>query len=224
MASILETVEFDPATFRKELDEYERLLTSKSNLSERDVIIPFFKEKKNLTAYIASLFLRIPVATEICYEFDIGGNFRADILLGSKADGNFCVVEFEQGQEGALFKKQHRKHPEWSSQFEHAFSQIVDWYYALGDSANTKEFRATFGQKEIKFASLIVMGRDTELDDSKRNRLDWRTNNVQIGPNKVTCMTFDQLHYELKRKYELYVAAAAVEIASTAPGLPPAAI
>lgn len=221
MASILEPVQFSPATFRKELGEFERLLQSKSNLSESDEIIPFFKARKHLTAYIGTLYLNIAVATEVCYEFDIGGNFRADILLGSKSDGKFCIVEFEPGQEGALFKKQPRKNPEWSSRFEHAFSQIVDWFYALADGANSREFRATFGDKEITFASLLVMGRDTELDDSKRRRLTWRTNKVLIDSNTVTCITFDQLHHDLERKYEFYAAAATVETTSTAPGLPP---
>jgi hypothetical protein len=221
MASILESVQFSPATFRRELDAFTRLLKSKSNLSERDEIIPFFKARKHLTAYIGTLYLNIAVATEVCYEFDIGGNFRADILLGSKADGKFCVVEFEPGQEGALFKKQRRKNPEWSSRFEHAFSQIVDWFYALADGASSREFRDTFGDEEITFASLLVMGRDAELDDSKRRRLTWRTNKVLIDSNTVTCITFDQLHDDLKRKYEFYAAAAAVETTSTELGLPP---
>jgi hypothetical protein len=221
MGSILEPVVFAPAIFRKELKAFKRLLTSSSNLSERDEIIPFFKDRKHLTAYIGTLYLNIAVATEVCYEFDIGGNFRADLLLGSKADGKFCIVEFEPGQEGALFKKQPRKNPEWSSRLEHAFSQIVDWFYALADGANSRDFRATFGDKEITFASLLVMGRETELDDSKRRRLTWRTNKVLIDSNTVNCITFDQLHDDLKRKYEFYAVAAEVETTSTAPGLPP---
>jgi hypothetical protein len=221
MASVLEPVVFAPATFRKELTDFDRLLQGNSDLSERDEIIPFFKARKHLTAYIGALYLNIAVATEVCYEFDIGGSFRADILLGSKADGRFSIVEFEPGQEGALFKKQPRKYPEWSSRFEHAFSQIVDWFCGLADGANTNDFRDTFGDKEIKFASLLVMGREAELDDSKRRRLAWRTNKVLIDSNTVTCITFDQLHDELKRKYEFYAAAAEVETASTTPGLPP---
>lgn len=221
MASILEPVLFSPTIFRKELGAFRSLLHSKSDLRERDEIIPFFKTRKHLTAYIGTLYLNIAVATEVCYEFDIGGNFRADILLGSKADGKFCIVEFEPGREGTLFKKQKRKNPEWSTRFEHAFSQIVDWFYALADGANSREFRAAFGDKEVTFASLLVMGRDAELDDAKRRRLTWRTNKVLIDSNTITCITFDQLHDDLKRKYEFYANAAAVETTFTAAGLPP---
>jgi hypothetical protein len=221
MASILEPVVFDPTAFREELTAFDALLKGKANLSERDDIIPFFKGRKHLTAYIGTLYLNIAVATEVCYEFDIGGSFRADMLLGSKADGRFCIVEFEPGEEGALFKKQPRKYPEWSARFEHAFSQIVDWYCALADGANSHDFRDTFGDQQIMFTSLLVMGRNAELDDAKRRRLAWRTDKVFIDSNKVTCITFDQLHDALKRKYEFYTAAAEVEKTATEPGLPP---
>ncbi len=223
MASVLEPVVFDAATFRKELADFESLLKSKANLSEQGDLIPFFKVKRHLTVYIGTLYLNIAVATEVCYEFDIGGSFRADVLLGNKTDGRFCIVEFEPGEEGALFKKKPPKYPEWSARFEHGFSQIVDWFCALEDGAKTNDFRDTFGDKPITFASLLVMGRDAELDDSKRRRLTWRTNKVLIDSKTVTCITFDQLHADLKRKYEFYAAAAEVERTATAPGLPPPA-
>ena len=59
-------------------------------------------------------------------------DFRADILLGSKQAKEFCVVEFEDGKQDTIFKKQKkRKNPEWSARFEHAFSQITDWFRQL---------------------------------------------------------------------------------------------
>lgn len=221
MASLLESVAFDPAAFRKELKEFEDLLKSKPELSERDDILPFFKPRKHLTAYIGTLYLNIAVATEVCYEFDITGNFRADVLLGSRAAHQFCIVEFEPGEEDAIFRKQARKNPEWSSRFENAFSQIVDWFWALEDEKNTADFRTTFGEGEISFASLLVMGRTANLDDAKRRRMAWRTKKVLIDSNKVTCITFDELYEALKEKYEFYTAAAEVERTATTPGLPP---
>ncbi len=50
MASVLETVAFDPATFRKELNAFEKLLQSRRNLGEQKHIQPFFKKRKHLTA------------------------------------------------------------------------------------------------------------------------------------------------------------------------------
>jgi hypothetical protein len=221
MASLLESVAFNPAAFRTELNDFTTFLSSNPSLKERDEIIPFFKARKHLTAYIGTLYLDVAVATEVCYEFDIAGNFRSDVLLGSKAAGKFCIVEFEPGEQGAIFKKQKRKNPEWSARFEHAFSQIVDWFWALEDQARTRDFEGTFGKQEITFTSLLVMGRDAELDDTKRRRLAWRTKKVLIDSNKVTCITFDRLYAALKEKYDFYAAAAEVERTATTPSLPP---
>ena len=56
------------------------------------------------------------------------------------------VVEFEPGEQNAVFKKQaDRKNQEWSARFEHAFSQIVDWFYSFEDQNNTAAFQNTFG-------------------------------------------------------------------------------
>jgi len=148
VASVLESVAFDPATFRQELHEFDLVLKNTTNLKEREDITPFFKLRKHLTAYIGTLYLRVAVATEICFEFDITGNFAADVLLGSKAANQFCIVEFEPGEEDAIFKKQSRKNPEWSARFEHAFSQIVDWFWALEDHRGSQDFRTTFGDGE----------------------------------------------------------------------------
>lgn len=222
MASTLEPVAFDPETFRQELKEFDALLKTKMDLEEREDIIPFFKQRKHLTSYIGTLYLRVAVATEVCFEFDISGNFAADVLLGSKTANQFCIVEFEPGKEDAIFKKQNRKNPEWSARFEHAFSQIVDWYWALEDQKGSQDFRTTFGDNEITFTSLLIMGRTSSLNDAKKRRMAWRTKKVLIDSNKVICITFDDLYAALKEKYEFYSAAAEVEKkATTTPGLPP---
>lgn len=221
MASILEPVIFDPAAFRQELNDLDSLLKAKSDLKEREDIIPFFKTRKHLTAYIGTLYLRVAVATEVCFEFNISGNFAADVLLGSRAANQFCIVEFEPGNEGAIFKKQNRKNPEWSARFEHAFSQIVDWFWALEDQRESQDFRTTFGDGEITFASLLIMGRTASLDDAKKRRMTWRTKKVLVDSNKVICITFDDLYAALKEKYEFYASAAEIEKSAAAAGLPP---
>ena len=208
MASILDSVAFDPTAFRKELNEFGDLLKTKSELKEREEIIPFFKQRKHLTAYIGTLYLSIAVATEVCFDFDIAGNFEADLLLGSKAASQFCVVEFEPGEEDAIFKKQKRKNPEWSARFEHGFSQLTDWFYHLDDFKGTKGFVKTFGDGHIKFFGLLLIGRSESLDAAKRSRLDWRTEKVLIDSHPVTCLTFDDLYASLRDRFILYRAAA----------------
>jgi hypothetical protein len=141
--------------------------------------------------------------------------------LGSRAAGQFCIIEFEPGEEGSIFKRHKRKNPEWSSRFEHAFSQIVDWFWALEDEKDSIDFRTTFGDREVTFASLLVMGRNTELDDTKRRRLAWRTKKVLVDSTRVTCITFDELYDKLREKFEFYAATAEVERMATTPGLSP---
>lgn len=96
-----------------------------------------------------------------------------------------AVVEFEPGEEDTIFKNQKRKNPEWSTRFEHAFSQIVDWFWALEDQKGSQDFRTTFGDGEITFTSLLVMGRAASLDETKRRRMAWRTKKVLIDSNKL---------------------------------------
>ena len=222
MSSVLEAIVFDPAIFRQELNAFAALLDSKPDLAVRADIQPFFKANKHLAAFFGTLFLNIPVATELCFEFDLAGDFRADMLLGSRKAHRFLVVEFEPGEADAIFKKQpDRKNPEWSARFEHAFSQIVDWFYCLEDQKNTAAFQHTFGSGEIAFTGLLVMGRRDGLEPPQLRRLSWRTKKVLIDSNKIECITFDELHDALKEKFEFYSAAARAEATTTLPGVPP---
>jgi hypothetical protein len=222
MASVLQPISFDPTTFQRELRAFNALLKSHKVLSERAQIQPFFKANKHLTAFMGTFAPNITVATEICFEFDLNGDYRADILLGSKREKAFCIVEFEDAKRDAVFKSQkNRKNPEWSTRFEHAFSQIVDWFYNLEDFKNTQGFSTTFGPGHVSFTGLLVMGRNEGLDDAKRSRLNWRSDTVLIGRHKVNCITFDDLYAHLNLRFKMYRAAAKVETRTKAPGLPP---
>src|SRR5260370_23840256 len=202
MASVLETILFYPTKLQQELQEFDELLKSKADLSERKDIQPFFKKSKHLTAYMGTFALNIAVATEICFEYEFFGDFKADILMGSKQEKEFCVVEFEDGKQDTIFKKQpKRKNPEWSARFEHAFSQITDWFYNLEDFKNTQGFSATFGPGHTSFTGLLVMGRSASLDQTKKSRLKWRTDTVSIGKHKISCITFEEFYAGFQRKF-----------------------
>lgn len=211
MSTVLEPVTFNPAAFEKELNQFESLLR-KPNLSETKDVLRFFKKKKHLTAYMGTFAPDIGPATELCYEFDFFGDFHADVLLGNLQATEFCVVEFEDGRDDSIFKKQpKRKHPEWSPRFEHAFSQLADWFYNPDDYKKTDGFKATFGHGHVRFIGLIVIGRDRALYETKRARLSWRTDKVLIDTHKVNCITFDQLHAVLRRRFQLYKEASKLE-------------
>lgn len=208
----LEPVKFESARFEKELKALGALLKAKNNLSETKDLQPFFKKRRHLTAYMGTIFTELGPATELTFEYPFFGSFKADVLLGSKSARKFCVVEFEDGREDSIFKIQPtRKHPEWGARFEHGFSQLTDWFYNLDDFKGTKEFVDTFGKGHIKFFGLLIIGRSAGLNDTKRSRLDWRTEKVLIDSHPVTCLTFDDLHASLRDRFIIYRAAAQLE-------------
>jgi hypothetical protein len=205
----LETVVFEPAQFEKELTAFDALLKSKGDLSERSDIQPFFERSRHLTASIGAIFPEMGPATDLTFQFPFFGDFKADLLLGSKGAKRFCVVEFEDGRRNSIFKKQPRRgNPEWSARFEHGFSQLTDWFYNLDDFKATKGFAKTFGHGHIRFFGLLLIGRSAGLDDAKRSRLDWRTEKVLIDSHPVTCMTYDDLRASLRERFIIYRAAA----------------
>ena len=160
MAKNLETIVFDPSKFQKELKAFAQLLKSKSNLSEQEDIQPFFKQSKHLSAFMGTFSPNIGAATELAFNFPFFSDFSADVLLGKKNEREFCVVEFENGHGDSIFKKQPKRgNPEWSSRFDHGFSQMVDWFYNLDDVKKTEGFAKTFGHGHITFTGLLIIGR-----------------------------------------------------------------
>ena len=127
MAKNLEPIVFDPKRFRKELAEFDRLLSRRTALPERAVVQPFFERHRQLSAALGAFTPRLGAATELAFQFPFFGDYLADLVVGSKAQGEFCVVEFEDGAADSIFKRQPRRgNPEWSSRFERGFSQLVD--------------------------------------------------------------------------------------------------
>ena len=157
-------------------------------------IQPFFKNSKHLSAYMGTFAPNIGPATDLAFEYPFFGDFLADVLLGNKKAGEFCVVEFEDGRRDSIFKKGGtRANPEWSPRFDHGFSQMVDWFYNLDDFKGTKGFAKAFGNGHIKFIGLLIIGRSAGLDDTQRSRLKWRTEKVLIDSRPINCITFDEL-------------------------------
>ncbi len=212
MARNLETIVFDAGKFEQELKAFDALLKSKTELSESSHIQPFFENSKQLSAYMGTFSPNIGPATDLAFQYPFFGDFKADLLLGNKKTGEFCVVEFEDGRQDSIFKKQPKRgNPEWSSRFEHGLSQLTDWFYNLDDFKGTKNFARTFGFGHIKFIGLLIIGRSAGLDDAKRNRLKWRSEKVLIDSHPINCITFDDLHASLENRFIFYKAASKLE-------------
>jgi hypothetical protein len=95
MAKDFMEVVFSPAQFKKELDRFRDLLNSKKILGERE-LQELFKASLHLTAYIGATFGNIGVARLVAYEFQLLGDYGADIVFGNR-EKQFCFVELENG-------------------------------------------------------------------------------------------------------------------------------
>lgn len=193
------------AKCKKALVKFRRLLDSKKSLSERDDILPFIHNHRDLAALIGAYNPRINRFDRIATEFDLFGDHVCDLVIGDSKTHHFCFVEFEDAAENSVFKKKSGKStPEWSSRFDHGFSQILDWFSILDDQKHTPQFREKFGANNIQFVGLMVIGRRQFLDDAQFARMRWRSEHVQVGVHKVNCITFDELFETLELKLKIF--------------------
>jgi len=208
----LESIIYDPEQCRRDLAAFKRLLGIRKDLAERADIQAFFKKRKQLSAFIGTFAANIGPAPLLGYEFPFMGDFSADIVLGNKETGVFCVIELEDGKPDSIFKKLPNKSTtEWSQRFEHGFSQLVDWFCALDDFKKTERFARDFGRGHIQFIALLVLGRNIGLSESDRNRLRWRTEKVRVDSHSIECLTLDDLYQYLEMRISYYPEASKLE-------------
>jgi Domain of unknown function (DUF4263) len=142
---------------KKELVEFKQLLDGMRSLSERDDILPYFKKNKHLAALVGSYNPRINGFDRIATEFNLFGDYSCDLVIGDSTSHNFCFVEFEGASPNSVFSKQKGKAtPEWSTRFDHGFSQILDWFNILEDQQRTAQFKAKFDADVIQYVGLAA--------------------------------------------------------------------
>ena len=195
--------DFDVIKCIAELEEFERLL-EQEELRESHDIIPFFKGKLHLSAFVASYLAEIVRFDRIRHEFTFFGDFRADLVVGDSVNKTYCFIEFEDATQNSIFVNRGRSTSDWSPRFERGFSQIVDWFWKLDDFKNTAQYRAVFDSDSINFYGMLIIGRNSFLSPIDRNRLRWRLNKVLIDSQKIICITFDQLARDLRDRLSLY--------------------
>jgi hypothetical protein len=195
----------DPKKCRAQIDEFGTLLKSKTSLSEKDDIQPFFKKRPQVAAFIGSYMRDIGPPTDYVFEYPFYGNFAADLIVGDKPGKRFCVIEFEDGRKDSIFVVPRNKSTtEWSRRFDHGFSQLVDWFSILDDLKKTQRFKRDFGDGHVRFSALLVIGRDAGIaDDYDRYRLNWRTEKIRVDSHSVESITFDGLYEHMDRHLRL---------------------
>jgi hypothetical protein len=187
-----------------ELEEFEKLLLNNKELKESKDILPFFKQRLHLSAFIGFYVPQIIRFNQIKHEFTFFGDFRADLAVGDSVNNTYCFIEFEDATEDSIFVEKGRSTSDWSPRFEHGFSQIIDWFWKIDDFKNTSLARSIFESENIEFYGILVIGRDNFLSDIDKTRLKWRLNKVLVDSRKVICITFDQLARDMRDRLSLY--------------------
>lgn len=82
----------DPAQARAQWNELVTLLTSKPTLSERRDVLPFFKTRLDLSLLICSYFPKIKVPDRVAHEYQIDGEFVADLVVGDSSVHHYLLA------------------------------------------------------------------------------------------------------------------------------------
>jgi len=209
-----EEIEFVAKQCAEELREFNQLLVGTAALQERRNLKPFFLRAKQLCAFVGTYVPDIGPANMLAYEFEVAGDFVADIVVGSRESQTFCMVELEDACPPGIFVSSGRRTTAWNPRFEHGFSQLVDWFYALDDLKGTERFARDFGCGHAKFHGLLVIGRSSDVATEDHNRLRWRGERVLVDSHPIHCVTYDELHQHLERRLKHYSAA----VVDTDPG------
>jgi hypothetical protein len=199
-----EHIRFDVKKCMKEISELKILLGSKLELSEKKDILPFFRQRKHLSAFIGSFNPNISVCDKIAYEFDIWGDFKTDLAVGDSDSGAYCFIELEDAKKDSVFRKTGRSATEWSPRFEHGLSQLVDWFYKLEDQRATRDFRYRFGSQDITYTGILLAGRSYAISEKDQARLNWRSDKMVLNSVPILCITFDELYERLDNRLKLF--------------------
>ncbi|MES3628717.1 MAG: DUF4263 domain-containing protein [Longimonas sp.] len=204
----LDPIRFDPHKCREELDDLGVHLGTNHDLNERKDVLSFFRNRRHLSVFIGSYFTYISDFNRIAYEYDVFGDFKADLVVGDASSGWYGFIEFENADASSIFTtKPGKATPEWSPRFEHGFSQLVDWFWKLSDMENTRDFANRFGDEYAGYEGLLIAGRVDELTRREKDRLRWRRDNILVNSKHIHCVTFDDLHAHLDARLRSYEAA-----------------
>jgi hypothetical protein len=209
-----QVIRFDPDQCRRETQELQALLASRPSLDERADILPFFKARLQLSAFLGSYHPDIARYDLVAHEFSLFGDFACDLVVGDTKTRAFAFIEFEDAAPNSIFKRRKRKGrstPEWATRFERGFSQVVDWFYKLHDQSNTAAFEEKFGARSIKYQGLLVIGRNEPMGLREKQRLLWRQEFVTVYSKQIHCKTFDQVCEDLLDRLQRFPTAARAE-------------
>ena len=190
-------ISFDRVESRCQIDEFGQLLENYPSLGERKDLLPFCRARPQLAARIGPLNSTIVNPDRLAFEYDLFGDFTCDLVVGDSRRMSYTFIEFEDARHNSVFSKRTRKStPEWSSRFDHGYSQIIDWFWKLRDLERTHDFEARFGHR-IEYNVMLIIGRGHSFGSREDRRWLWRQRSVVVDSKHVICLTYDQLHEAL---------------------------
>lgn len=207
--AVLTPLSLNKQQVKADLKAFHALLNdpAKPSLEERRDILPFFRARPHLCAFMSMYNPNITHYKKInlVCEFGIFGDHVADLVVGDATNHAYCFIEFEDATETSIFKKTPKLTPEWSTRFEHGFSQLVDWILWLENNKGNTAFQTRFNARSIRYNMLLVIGRDKHIaSQGLKERLDWRTEQVVVASKKFHCITFDGLYNDLLERSKGY--------------------
>lgn len=197
---VIEAIKFNRAKTKTELKSFKNLLKRNHELKEREQILPFFKKRKNLSAFMGHVLQKIDPPEMVSHEYTLWGQYICDLVIGSKTSGSVCFVEFEDGKRNSVFSG-NGNNRNWSRRFEHGFSQIIDWFNVLDLQRDHLKTELGFEIKE--YSGILVIGREKFLNDKERERMMWRSGKVRVDSKDITVITYDELFEILNRRLKV---------------------
>ena len=186
---------------------FERTSRQSQNLTERSEVLPFFRSHPNLAAFIADYHPGIlKLNRSIAFEYQLFGDFGADLVLGDPLTSTFCFVEFEDASAESVFKVTGRSIPAWAPRFLAGLGQVIDWFWKLSEYQHTPDFIRKFGNRPVDFEGILVIGRSAGMADRERQRLLWLTRNCVVNSKHVRFLTLDDIYRDLSDRYQAYMA------------------
>ena len=194
----------DRAACRVEVEELRTLLQLNTALKEAR-LVESLRARPHLSALIGRYNQAIARFDRIAWEYPLFGDFRCDLVIGDSITRAYTFVEVEDATSRSLFIRHGKKATrEWSSRFDHGYSQVVDWFYKLQDMTNSDEMEARFGKRAIDYTGVLIVGRDQHMDIGEQLRMNWRREHVIVNSKRIVCVTFDQLLADLTFRLDAY--------------------
>jgi hypothetical protein len=200
----LEALQFAVARCGAELTEFENLLRSRPELDERGDILPFFRARPHLSAFLGSYNRNLTRFDRLAFELTLVNEFIADVAVADASAGSLCLVEFENGRANSIFRQTARSASEWTPRFDHGASQIIDWFWKIDDLRETATLARLFGTRITDATGLLVIGRDAGVTPADYPRLVYRREKVRVGRRRLYCCTFDELARDLRERLDAY--------------------